>query len=170
MATTSEINLVDLDRNEREGPPYEQFAWLRAHAPVFWHDNGGAEGWPGLWAITRHDDIQEVARNPEVFSSARRTSNFYEFQEAAVQMRRSGILDADAPTNSRLRGLVNRGFTPRMIGRLEERIAEICAGLLDQVSRRGEADFVADIAAPLPVQVIGELVGTPPEDRPSSTS
>jgi len=161
-----EINLVDSDIYERGGPPYEQFAWLRAHAPVFWHADGGAPDWPAFWAVTRHDDIEEVSRHPEIFSSARRTSNFYEWPEPVILRRRSGILDADPPQHTRLRGLVNRGFTPRMIGRLESRIEEICSGLLDDAARDREVDFVTDIAAPLPVQVIGELVGAPPEDRP----
>ncbi len=160
-----EINLVDPDSYQHSGPPFEQFAWLRAHAPVFWHANGGEPGWPGFWAVTRHDDIEEVSRHPDIFSSARRTVNFHEWPESTIVRRRSGILDADPPQHTRLRGLVNRGFTPRMIGRLESRVTEICAGLLDDVEGEREADFVADIAAPLPVQVIGELVGAPPEDR-----
>jgi cholest-4-en-3-one 26-monooxygenase len=160
-----EINLIDPDIYERGGPPHEQFAWLREHTPVFWHEYGGAPGWPGFWALTGYDDIQQVARHPEVFSSGQRTSNFYELPEKAVQGRRLGILNADPPQHTRLRGLVNRGFTPRMIGRLEDRITEICGRLLDDVGRQRAADFVADIAAALPVQVISELVGTPPEDR-----
>ena len=118
---TPEINLVDSDSYERGGPPYEQFAWLRAHAPVFWHTYGGAPDRPGFRAITRHDDIEQVARRPEIFSSARRTSNFYELPYEAVQRRRLGILNADPPQHTRLRGLVNRGFTPRRVLRLEER-------------------------------------------------
>ena len=162
---TPEINLVDSDSYERGGPPYEQFAWLRAHAPVFWHAYGGVPDWPGFWAITRLDDIEQVARRPEIFSSARLTSNFYELPDEVVQRRRLGILNADPPQHTRLRGLVNRGFTPRMMSLLEERVSEICHGLLDDVARDREADFVTEIAAPLPVQVICELVGAPPGDR-----
>jgi cholest-4-en-3-one 26-monooxygenase len=160
-----DINLIDPDIYERGGPPHDQFAWLRAHEPVFWHDYGGAPGWPGFWAVTRHDHIVQVVRQPEIFSSARRTANFREHPESVVARRRSGILDADPPQHTRLRGLVNRGFTPRVIGLLEQRITQICAGLLDEVAQRHEADLATDIAAPLPVQVIGELVGAPAEDR-----
>jgi cholest-4-en-3-one 26-monooxygenase len=159
-----EIDLIDPDIYERGGPPHDQFAWLREHAPVFWHEHGGAPGWPGFWAVTRHDEIEQVARRPEIFSSARRTSNFYELPAAAVERRRLGILNADPPQHTRLRGLVNRGFTPRVIGLLENRVAEICCGLLDEVTPERKADFVADIAAPLPVQVISELVGAPLEN------
>jgi cholest-4-en-3-one 26-monooxygenase len=75
------------------------------------------------------------------------------------------MLNMDPPQHTRQRSFVNRGFTPRMIGRLAKHVREICDTLIDEVAPRGEADFVTDIAAPLPLQVICELVGAPPEDR-----
>ena len=165
MKMAARINLVDPDVYEHGGPPHEQFGWLREHAPVFWHEYGGAPGWPGFWAITRHEDVIEVSRHPEIFSSAQRSTAFRELPDKIVERRRLTILDMDPPRHTRQRGLVNRGFTPRTIGQLEERIAEVCGGLLDKVAQRGQADFVADVAAPLPVEVICELVGAPPEDR-----
>jgi cholest-4-en-3-one 26-monooxygenase len=75
------------------------------------------------------------------------------------------MLNMDPPQHTRQRAFVNRGFTPRMIGRLEEHIVAICDALLNDVASRGRADFVTDIAAPLPLQVICELVGAPLEDR-----
>jgi cholest-4-en-3-one 26-monooxygenase len=72
----------------------------------------------------------------------------------------------DPPQHTRQRAFVNRGFTPRMIARLEDHIRHICDALINDVAGRGMADFVTDIAAPLPLQVICELVGAPPEDRP----
>jgi cholest-4-en-3-one 26-monooxygenase len=165
MKTAAQISLVDPDVYERGGPPHEQFAWLREHAPVFWHEDGGAPGWPGFWAITRHEDVIEVSRHPEIFSSAQRSTAFRELPDKIVERRRLMILDMDPPRHTRQRALVNRGFTPRMIGQLEERIIQVCAGLLDKVAQRGQADFVTDVAAPLPVEVICELVGAPPEDR-----
>lgn len=106
-----------------------------------------------------------VSRHPEVFSSARRTVGFPELPEWLIEQRRRAMLDMDPPPHTRVRKFANRGFTPRMIGLLEDRITQICAGLLDDVARRGAADFVSDIAAPLPVQVICELVGAAQEDR-----
>lgn len=160
-----EINLIDPDIYASGGPPHEEFAWLRRHSPVFWHEHGGAEGWPGFWAVTRHEDVMRVSRHPEIFSSARRSTAFRELPERVVERRRLMILDMDPPQHSRQRALVNRGFTPRMIGRLENAISKTCASLLDAVAQRGRADFVADVAAPLPLEVICELVGAPPEDR-----
>jgi len=160
-----EINLVDPDTYQRGGAPHEQFAWLREHAPVFWHAEGGGVGWPGFWAVTRHADIAHISRHPEIFSSARRLALLQESSEAAIEMQRLLMLNMDPPRHTRQRAFVNREFTPRMIGRLEQHIREICETLIDEVVPRGAADFVTDIAAPLPLQVICELVGAPPEDR-----
>ena len=160
-----DINLVDPDVYQRGGPPHAMFAWLRTHDPVFWHADGGEPGWPGFWAVTRHADIGYLSRHPEIFSSARRLSLFGEVPEDRIELQRLMMLNMDPPQHTRQRAFVNRGFTPRMIGRLEKHIAEICHGLLDEVQDSGTADFVTEIAAPLPLWVICELVGAPVEDR-----
>ena len=160
-----EINLIDPDVYRRGGPPHAEFAWLRAHDPVFWHANSGEPGWPGFWAVTRHSDIGQVSRHPEIFSSAQRLSLFGEVPEEHIELQRLMMLNMDPPQHTRQRAFVNRGFTPRMIGRLEEHIAQICAALLDDVQDAGHADFVTEVAAPLPLWVICELVGAPVEDR-----
>jgi cholest-4-en-3-one 26-monooxygenase len=160
-----DINLIDPDTYQRGGPPHEQFAWLREHDPVFWHADGGEAGWPGFWAITRHEDVAHVSRHPELFSSAARLALFGEIPEVQIELQRLMMLNMDPPQHTRQRAFVNRGFTPRMIGQLEKHIAEICDSLLDEIAGRGEADFVTDIAAPLPLWVICELVGAPVEDR-----
>jgi cholest-4-en-3-one 26-monooxygenase len=160
-----EINLVDADTYQRRGAPHGQFAWLREHAPVYWHADGGDPEWPGFWAVTRHADVGHVSRHPETFSSYRRLALFAEPLEDQIEMQRLMMLNMDPPQHTRQRSFVNRGFTPRMIGRLAKHVREICDTLLDEVVPRGEADFVTDIAAPLPLQVICELVGAPAEDR-----
>ncbi len=162
---TPEINLVDPDVYQRCGPPYEQFRWLREHAPVFWHAAGGEPGWPGFWAVTRHTDVAHVSRHPEIFSSARRLALFGEVPAGSIELQRLMMLNMDPPQHTRQRAFVNRGFTPRMIGRLAQHVAQICGDLVDAAARQGGADFVTDVAAPLPLQVICELVGAPPEDR-----
>jgi cholest-4-en-3-one 26-monooxygenase len=160
-----EVNLVDPDVYQRGGPPYDQFTWLREHAPVFWHAFGGEPGWPGFWAVTRHEDVAYISRHPEIFSSAKRLSLFGEIPEPQIELQRLMMLNMDPPQHTRQRAFVNRGFTPRMIGRLEEHIVQICHELMDEVDTAGQADFVTDIAAALPLQVICELVGAPTEDR-----
>jgi cholest-4-en-3-one 26-monooxygenase len=160
-----DINLIDPDTYQRGGPPYGQFAWLREHDPVHWHANGGEPGWPGFWAVTRHEDVAHISRHPETFSSFRRLALFGEVPPEHVEMQRLMMLNMDPPQHTRQRAFVNRGFTPRMIGQLEKHISQICHSLLDEVQDRGQADFVTDIAAPLPLWVICELVGAPVEDR-----
>jgi cholest-4-en-3-one 26-monooxygenase len=160
-----QINLIDPDVYQRSGPPHEQFSWLREHDPVYWHADGGEPGWPGFWAVTRHEDIAHVSRHPELFSSSRRLALFGEVPEEHIVMQRLMMLNMDPPQHTRQRAFVNRGFTPRMIGALEKHVVEICHQLLDDVQHRSEADFVTDIAAPLPLYVICELVGAPVEDR-----
>ncbi len=164
-AVAPEINLIDADRYQRSGPPYDQFSWLREHAPVYWHAYGGGNGWPGFWAVTRHEDIAYLSRHPELFSSARRLVVFGEVPEPGAAMQRLMMLNMDPPQHTRQRAFVNRGFTPRMIGRLEEHVSQICRELVGEVRDRGTADFVTDLAAPLPLQVICELVGAEPQDR-----
>jgi cholest-4-en-3-one 26-monooxygenase len=160
-----EINLVDQDTYQRGGAPHEQFTWLREHAPVYWHAHGGEPGWPGFWAVTRHADIGHISRHPEIFSSSQRLALFTEAAEDEIEMQRLMMLNMDPPQHTRQRSFVNRGFTPRMIGRLGKHVREICDTLIDEVAPCGEADFVTDIAAPLPLQVICELVGAPAQDR-----
>src|SRR5215467_735249 len=164
-AVAPQINLIDADAYQRYGPPHDQFAWLRENAPVYWHAEGGRDGWPGFWAVTRHEEVAFVSRHPELFSSTRRLVVFGEVPEPQVAMQRLMMLNMDPPQHTRQRAFVNRGFTPRMIGRLEAHITEICHTLLDGVERQGTADFVTQIAAPLPLWVICELVGAPVEDR-----
>ncbi|HEX5188334.1 MAG TPA: cytochrome P450 [Streptosporangiaceae bacterium] len=76
-AVAPEINLIDADAYQRGGPPYEQFRWLREHAPVYWHADGGAGGWPGFWAVTRHEDVaaaEEIVRWVSPVNMFRRTA------------------------------------------------------------------------------------------------
>jgi cholest-4-en-3-one 26-monooxygenase len=160
-----EINLVDADTYQRGGAPHDQFAWLRRHAPVFWHADGGDPAWPGFWAVTSHADVGHISRHPDVFSSHRRLALFGETPDSEIEMQRLMMLNMDPPQHTRQRRFVNRGFTPRMIGRLAKHVREICDTLIDEVVPRGAADFVTDIAAPLPLQVICELVGAPAADR-----
>ncbi|ETK31925.1 cytochrome P450 [Microbispora sp. ATCC PTA-5024] len=160
-----EINLVDQDRYARQGVPHDQLRWLRENAPVFWHEGDAERGWPGFWAVTKHEDVVHVSRRSDLFSSARRLALFNEMPEEQRELQRLMMLNQDPPDHTRRRSLVNRGFTPRVIGRLEDHIRDICHRLVDEVERKSEVDFVRDIAAPLPLYVICELLGAPPEDR-----
>jgi len=163
--TVSLADIIDPDVYQRDGVPHEALRWLRANSPVHWHEYGGAPGWPGYWSVTRRADIEHVSKNPALFSSRRPLATFAESSERAIEVQQLLLVNMDPPQHTRQRGFVNRGFTPRMIARLERRIREICDVLIGEVAGRGPADFVHDIAAPLPMQVICELMGAPVADR-----
>jgi cholest-4-en-3-one 26-monooxygenase len=156
-------DVVDPDVYERGGMPHDRFAWLRDNDPVHWHPDPN-ESVPGFWAVTRHADIVQVSRHPEIYSSHRRLSLFEEVDEGTLELYRMMMLFQDPPEHSRNRALMNKGFTPRMVKQLEGHVRDICHGLLSEVEGRGEADFVESVAAPLPLHVICSILGVPRED------
>ncbi|AHH16343.1 putative cytochrome P450 [Nocardia nova SH22a] len=159
------LDTIDVFDQERylDGPPYADFAVLRRQAPVFHHRD--PEVPEGHWALTRHADIVQVARHPELFSSERKGSQPQEFDEVAIDVQRRMMIHQDPPRHSRIRGLVNRGFTPRAVDRLRPRIAEECAAIVDNALAQGEFDLIPTLAAELPLIVIAELMGIPRSDR-----
>jgi cytochrome P450 family 142 subfamily A polypeptide 1 len=127
------------------------YAWMRQHEPVY-HDVAN-----GLWGIASYDAVYEAERDPGRFSSA----GGIRPDTPALPM----MIDMDDPAHNKRRKLVSRGFTPRRVAALEPQIRATCNEILDGVCERGECDFVGDIAAPLPMIVIGDLLGVRPEDR-----
>ena len=133
------------------GRPLEHYRWLRRHAPVYWDASGG------LWAVSRHADVMTVSKNPEVFCS--RMSSRPDAPPIP------SMINLDDPQHRRRRNLVNKGFTPRRVEDHEPKIRAICRELIAAVRAKGRCEFVRDIAAPLPMIVIGDLLGVEPEDR-----
>jgi cytochrome P450 len=135
--------------------PFPLYAELRRDRPVCQVDPGG------LWAVARHDDVQYVLRNPDLFSSAG-------FRVATEQpwLPRNPISDSlllqDPPAHGRLRGLVGNAFGPEALARLEERVRVIAAELADQLAITNKTDFQATFALPLPARVIAEILGVDP--------
>ena len=157
----SDVNLNDLDVFERS-VPHEWFRLLRREAPVHWHDE--ADG-PGYWNITRYDDLKAISRNPSVYSSERMGTLLRETDPAGLPIMRKIMLNMDPPQHRQHRMLVNKAFTPRMIDGLRPRIQELVTQIVDDVIEKGECDFVEELAAPLPMLVICEMMGVPAEDR-----
>jgi cholest-4-en-3-one 26-monooxygenase len=143
------------------------FARLRAEDPVHWHayPRGGADD--GFWNVVKHADLVEVNRDTETFSSELGGTSIWDHDEEAGMTDTRGVmmLNMDPPKHTRYRLLVNKGFTPRMIGLLEQYLQHRSTVIVDHVIERGEADFVADIASELPLQAIAEIMGVPQEDR-----
>jgi len=158
-----DINLCD-PGNFVTSVPHDWFAFLRREAPVQWHPDpeGYAEG---FWSVTRFDDCVAVNRDHEHFSSYRAATLFHDFDDDILGQQRMMMLNMDPPMHTRYRRLVNKGFTPRMIRDLEAKVIASTDSILDSVCEQGSADFVEQIAAELPLQVIAELMGVSQEDR-----
>ena len=140
-----------------DGPPFDIFKELRENDPVYW--NSQKEG-TGFWVITRYDDVVATSSDYESYLSGHGV-----FIDESVGGSELMMVNMDAPKHSGLRDLVNKGFTPKMIRRMEPHVRDIAATIIDNVIKKGECDFVVDIAAELPLQVIAELIGIPQEDR-----
>ncbi len=162
---TPGIDLTDLDRFQR-GEHHEMFRRLRAEEPVAWHEVPDGRG---FWNVVTHADVTQVNRDSALFSSEKEGVNgFYsvgERPEIAGELRGVMLLETDPPKHTRYRKLVNKGFTPRMIGLLEQYLTHRTTLIIDEVIERGSCDFVTDLAAELPLQAIAEIMGVPQEDR-----
>ena len=135
--------------------PHPHFQWLREHAPVYW-DETSPDG--GIWGVALHEDVLLVSRTPEVFCS--RKSSRPERDSLIPSM-----INLDDPDHKRRRNLVNRGFSKQRVEAHEPKIRAICRDLIDAVLPVGRCEFVREIAAPLPMIMIGDLLGVEPSDR-----
>ncbi len=155
------IDLTDPD-SYRTGPPLDAFRKLRERAPVAWHP---FQDGPGFLALTGYDEVVAVSRDSATWSSE--TDGVY-FEapgpESPADMRGVMMLTMDPPRHTALRKLVNKGFTPRQVASLNERITEMARDLVDNVIEQGECDFVQQVAGALPSYVISEMLGIPLED------
>ena len=141
------------------------FARLRAERPVSFHDEPEFPGFPkgpGFWALVRHDDVVHVSRDAESFISGR-GSNIGDLPVELLEFFGS-MINMDAPRHTKLRKLVNRGFTPRVVASLEGTVRQQARRIVAAVAPRGRCDFVGEIAAALPLQIICDMMGIPPSD------
>jgi cholest-4-en-3-one 26-monooxygenase len=160
------INLLDLDRFQRL-EHYEMFDRLRAEAPISWHDYPNAKG---FWNVVQHKDLVTVNRDTSTFSSETGgisilTPDEFPGQGSGQDPRGLMMLYMDPPKHTRYRLLVNKGFTPRMIGLIEKYLEHRAVLIVDNIIERGSCDFVVDLASELPLQAIAEIMGVPQEDR-----
>lgn len=170
-------NEINLSGNGifRRNEAHTLFKTLRRDAPVHWSGPSEANG-RGFWSLTKLEDVLTVSRQPELFISSRGITMGEPAEdedeslgteggggamaEAAHGASRYGMLiTSDPPNHVKLRRLVNKGFTPRAVREMEAHIRSLATGIIDDVAARGEADFVADISAPLPLAVICEMMG-----------
>ena len=138
-----------LDGRWYASQPFDDWAWMREHAPAYWDAKNE------VWALTRYDDVLAVEKDPATFSSRRAPRPHGDHLPMMISM--------DDPEHTRRRKLVSRGFTPRRVRDHETTIRRICSEIIDRVAPKGSCDFVWDIAAPLPLLLIADMLGFPPD-------
>lgn len=155
--------------------PFPEFAQLRQTEPIRWiAQPTGISGFgdSGYWAVTRHADVKYVSTRPELFSSNLNTA-VIRFNESIsrdqIEVQKLIMLNMDPPEHTRVRQIVQRGFTPRAIRSLEDalrnRAGSIVETALANAAPDGSFDFVTNVAVELPLQAIAELIGVPQDDR-----
>lgn len=141
------------------GQPHDQFRWLRANQPVYWH--GEPDG-PGFWAITRHADVHRVGRETATFSSE--PTIMIADRGPVAEGEHKMMLMMDPPAHTTYRKLISREFTQGPARNYSPRIHELASRIVDAVIDRGECDFVGEVAGEMPSFVIAEMMGLPLED------
>ena len=165
-----EINLSDLEfwtlpEDVREGA----FKTLRDERPIAFFEEPEMEfefipRGPGYYALTRHSDIIEASRHPELFQSGKGATSVPDLPPEFLEFFGS-MINLDDPRHTRLRGIVSKGFTPRMLRKLEDDVQRAAAEIVDRVIGKGEADFVLEVAAPLPLKIICDMMGIPETEQ-----
>ncbi len=143
---------IDLMSGEFFGrEPHDAFAWMRANAPVYYDEAND------LWAAASYAAVKAASVDTESFSSA----GGIRPKSPPLPM----MIDFDAPEHVRRRRLVSEGFTPKRVRAMEDKLRIVCDAIIDKVCEQGSCDFVQDVAAPLPIIMIGDMLGVAPEDR-----
>jgi cytochrome P450 family 142 subfamily A polypeptide 1 len=131
--------------------PHDAYAWMRANAPVYYDEPND------LWAVASYAAVKAASVDTESFSNA----GGIRPKNGPLPM----MIDFDAPEHVRRRRLVSEGFTPKRVRAMEDNLRSVCDDIIDTVCAKGSCDFVSDIAAPLPIIVIGDMLGVAPSDR-----
>jgi cytochrome P450 family 142 subfamily A polypeptide 1 len=132
--------------------PHPHLQWMRENAPVYWDEAGQ------VWGITLYDDVYALSKDNKAWLNS---GGIRPDQPRMPQM-----IDMDDPDHLKRRALVSKGFTPRRVADRERRVRDVCIDLIERARARGEFDFVSDVAAWLPLIVIGDMLGVEPKDYP----
>ncbi len=163
------IDLAEIDLTDSElycnGFPHEVFNTLRPEAPVWWQaipEKDSHTNDPGFWVLSKYDDVQAANRDTELFCAIDGPS-----VSDSPEMRGTMLVSMDGKSHTRQRKIISSGFTPRMVGRLEEQARTWAVKIVEDALERGTCDFVQDVAYQLPMHMIADIVGIPVEDRKS---
>ena len=148
---------MEIDCNFVQSDPWagnamaERMKWLRENDPIFWSEQ------TGLWIIAKYRDAEFISKNQEIFTSE------LGIRPGSDVM--AGLIDEGEPRHGVLRNMINRGFSPRMVKKLEVIFRQITTEAIDGIANKGECDFVQSISVPLPILLIAEMIGIPREDH-----
>ena len=166
MFTSDNLSLLNLQREEIRSNPYPFYKQLRDQDPIHWDEE------LGFWVFTRYAEIDSLYTD-ERFSRAQGLMRGFQRLSESEQRIAGPVYEsfsktvfyADPPYHTHLRGLMNHAFTPRRVERLRPYVQKIVDELLDAAQAKPQTDIVHDLAYPLPVMVIAELLGLPGSDR-----
>jgi cytochrome P450 len=166
-ATATEVDLESVDVMDPawfvDGPPHQLFARMREEAPVRWNE---VPDYGGFWSLTRHADVSLVSRDTGTFSSYRAGIFLNPDQVVPLDLTRNLLLYKDPPEHTKYRHILQTAFTPHTVATLEEQVRARVARTLDSALARGSCDWTKDVAVPIPLAVLAELMGLPDEDVP----
>ena len=162
MSTLTDVTLADLSLFA-DGAPWQVFEDLRKNSPVHWNVEEAPNN--GFWSVTRYNDIVDVLRDTETYSSEIGAANLEELDTRQLEIRKS-ILETDGPRHRALRKMLQPQFTPRALAGYETFLRGITATTLDRALAKDQFDFVADIAADFPIRVLAQLLDVPESDIP----
>lgn len=170
MTLADAVDQIDLDAVDivdpkwfEDGPPHELFARMRREAPVRW--NRLSDG-TGFWSLTKHEDVSAVSRDTATFSSYKAGIFLHPDLVVPLDLTRNLLLYKDPPEHTKYRLILQKAFTPHTVRKLEDQIRARVTRILDALIERGTADFAKEVAVPLPLEMLADLMGLPQEDVP----
>lgn len=159
--TLDTLDIATPEHYERNGYPFREWEYLRRHAPVFRYERDNVDP---FWAITKHADIVELSKQPEIFLNEPRLAVFTNDLEPPPENTVRHILNMDPPDHAAYRKVTSQRFTPRAVTFWEEKVVRITREILDEAANRTEIDFVRDVSAKITIAVIAEMLGVPRSD------
>jgi cytochrome P450 len=155
------LDIASPEHYERHGYPHREWATLRRVAPVFWYERENVEP---FWAVTKHADIVELGKQPEIFRNAPRLAVFTRDLPPPPEGTSRHLLTMDPPDHAKYRNVTSKRFTPRAVRIWEPKVRRITREVIDEAARSERIDFVRDVSARITIAVIAEMLGVPRSD------
>jgi cytochrome P450 len=158
------LRLIEPQAYAEHGYPHDVWARLRRESPLAFFE---PQGWPAFWAVTKHADIVEISKQPDIFLNEPGMTFVREREEEAVDRQQiRTVINMDPPEHRKYRSVASHYFSPRSLKRLDGLINDTARQLVDGLGREGECDFVTDIACQHPLKIIARILGVPEADEP----